>query len=88
MKKGTLKPNGVHLQDHEYVTVKLLLENGFDVELIPPSQIKHNVIIDLRRCKMSEEKAINDFKKEFSVSKHFRQMKIITKSAEILDFSK
>ena len=40
MKKGILKQNGVHLRDHEYATVKLLLENGFDVELIPPSEIK------------------------------------------------
>ena len=39
MKKGTLKTNGVHLRDHEYATVKLLLENGYDVELVPPSQI-------------------------------------------------
>ena len=41
MKKGILIQNGVHLRDHEYATVKLLLENGFDIELIPPSQIKH-----------------------------------------------
>ena len=39
MKKGKLKQNGVHLQDHEYNTVRFLLENGYDVELIPPSQI-------------------------------------------------
>ena len=32
--------NGVHLQDHEYVTVKLLLDKGYDIELIPKSQIK------------------------------------------------
>ena len=40
MKKGTLIQNGVHLQDHEYATVKLLLELGNDIELIPQSQIK------------------------------------------------
>ena len=34
-----LKPT-VHLADHEYKTVKLLTENGYDVELIPPSVIK------------------------------------------------
>ncbi len=126
MKKGILKTNGVHLQDHEYATVKLLLQNGFDVELIPPSQIKHlrmpdimmngipweikspegkskytaqnvmqgaagqsrNVIIDLRRCKLTEENAISDFTREFNISKHFKRMKIVTKSADILDFSK
>ena len=40
MKKGILKTNGVHLEEHEYETVKLLLANGYDVELIPPSVIK------------------------------------------------
>lgn len=40
MKRGTLTQNGVHLAAHEFATVKLFLENGFDVELIPPSQIK------------------------------------------------
>ena len=40
MKKGTLTQNGVHLQDHEYATVKFLLEQGFDIELIPPIRIQ------------------------------------------------
>ena len=40
MKQGIFKSNNVHLEDHEYQTVKILLENGFDVELIPTSQIK------------------------------------------------
>ena len=39
MKKGTLTQNGVHLKEHEYKTVKLLLENGYDIELIPTSKI-------------------------------------------------
>ena len=40
MEKGNLTQNGVHLQDHEYSTVKLFLDKGIDVELIPRSQIK------------------------------------------------
>ena len=40
MEIGTLKTNGVHLADHEYDTVKLLTEKGYDIELIPPSAIK------------------------------------------------
>ena len=39
-KKGQLKQNGVHLKDHEYNTVKLFLNMGYDIELIPASQIK------------------------------------------------
>lgn len=40
MKQGQLKANGVHLQDHEFHTVQTLLANGYDVELIPPTQTK------------------------------------------------
>ena len=40
MKQGKLTQNKVHLKEHEYRTVKLLLDNGYDIELIPPSAIK------------------------------------------------
>ena len=40
MKEGNLTQNRVHLKEHEYATVKTLLKNGYDVELIPPSEIK------------------------------------------------
>ena len=40
MKEGILTQNGVHLKDHEYSTVRILLNAGYDVELIPPSKIK------------------------------------------------
>lgn len=40
MGTGILKTNGVHLEDHEYATVKLLLSIGFNIELIPASQVK------------------------------------------------
>jgi hypothetical protein len=40
MAKGTLKTNSVHLQAHEYHTVKLLLEDGANIELVPTTQIK------------------------------------------------
>ena len=39
MSQGKLTTNGVHLRDHEYNTIKVLLDNGHDIELIPPSQI-------------------------------------------------
>lgn len=52
MFKGRLIQNGVHLQEHEYATVKLLLNNGYDIELIPPSQIKdfHTPDITMDGC--------------------------------------
>jgi len=40
MKQGILKTNNVHLEEHEYQTVKTLIFNGYDIELIPTSQIK------------------------------------------------
>ncbi len=126
MGKGHLKQNDVHLQDHEYTTVKLLIENGFDIELIPPSQIKNlkipdmilqgvpwemkspvadgkytiknivqnashqseNILIDLRRCKISDEIAIKQIRHFFELSKRIRRVKIITKDGGILDYSK
>ena len=126
MNKGRLTQNGVHLENHEYSTVKFFLEKGADVELIPPIQIKgmntpdiqidgliwemksptgngkntmkhnvssakrqsQNVIIDLRRCKMEEERAICEIKHHFNLSKRLRRLKIITKSEIILDIMK
>lgn len=40
MARGKLIQNKVHLKEHEYNTVKFLLNHGYDVELIPPSGIK------------------------------------------------
>lgn len=40
MEKGKLIQNKVHLEEHEYETVKCLLDQGYDIELIPPSKIK------------------------------------------------
>ena len=40
MEVGNLKTNGVHLAEHEYATIKLLLSLGYDIELIPTSQVK------------------------------------------------
>ena len=121
MEKGKLTQNGVHLQEHEYATVKLFLKKGYNIELIPPSAIKglqmadvmlqgipwekkapkgdgkntikhtfqnaghqsSNVIIDLRRCKLSEEIAMKDIKYYFKTSKRIRKMKIILNDEKI-----
>ena len=126
MEKGKLIQNGVHLEEHEWKTVKYFLEQGKDVELIPNSQIKNyhmgdimlegidwemkapigdgkytvqnimqaavqqsnNIIIDLRRSKMVEEKAIREYVREFKGSKGARRLRIIKKSGETLDFLK
>lgn len=125
-KRGRLIQNGVHLEDHEYRTVRFLLDSGYDVELIPPMQIKgmntpdiqvdgmvwelksptgngkntmkhnisnakrqsRNVIVDLRRCKMPEERSVNELKHHFDLSKRLKRLRIIKKSEIMLDFSK
>ena len=126
MEKGMLIQNGVHLREHEYDTVKYLLNAGFNVELIPERQIKgitnpdiqidgvvwemksptgdskntmkhtlqnanhqsRSVIIDLRRCKLQDEKAIKDLEHHFTLSKRLRNMKIITHDENMLDYRK
>lgn len=126
MSKGILMQNGVHLEEHEYKTVKLFLELGYDIALLPKSVIKDyhqgdfimdgvewetkapigkgkynvqnkiqeaarqssNVIIDLRRSKMIEEKAVSLYKQEFFKSNSLKRMKIIKKNNEVLDFFK
>ncbi len=126
MEKGTLKNNKVHLKDHEYKTICFLLEQGYNIELIPPLQVKgfhtpdlvlngvswemkapegdgkktiqnnmqiggkqaKRLIIDLRRCRMSQEQAIKDIKYHFGLSKRIKQIMIITKDEKLIDLKK
>ena len=39
MQKGKIIPNGVYLEKHEYDTILFLTELGFDIELVPKSNI-------------------------------------------------
>ncbi len=39
-KKGKIIPNGVSLERHEYETILVFTELGYDVSLIPKSNIK------------------------------------------------
>ena len=126
MSKGKLIHNNVHLEEHEWITVKTLLNAGCDVELVKPSEIKgyhladiiinnvyweikspsgkgkntirhnmqnagrqsKNAIIDLQRCGLPDEYAINKIIHELSLSKSLKRVKVITKQKKILDFSK
>ena len=47
-----------------------------------------NVIIDLRRSKMGEDRAVKAYEREFKNNKGLRRMKIIKKDGELLDFRK
>jgi hypothetical protein len=48
MRKGFIIPNGVVLESHEIATVVFLTDQGFDVELIPPNQLKGARTPDIR----------------------------------------
>lgn len=47
-----------------------------------------NIIIDLRRTKLPQEKCINELHMHFRLSKRIKRMKIITKDRELLEYSK
>ena len=49
MGKGKLIQNGVHLQDHEYKTVKLFLEMGYERMFKKSKRIKRMKIIKKNR---------------------------------------
>ncbi|MCR5789562.1 MAG: hypothetical protein K6G83_06710 [Lachnospiraceae bacterium] len=125
MKNGKLIQNGVHLEEHEYTKVKLFLETGYDVSLIPPIQakgmstpdmemrgviwemkapqgksrntIKHtfqnachqspNVIIDLQRCKLTDDEALKDIRYHYKTSKRIKRLIVIMKDKKIIDIS-
>ena len=126
MKKGVLIQNGVHLEDHEWKTVKYFLDKGIKVELLPKSDIKDfhigdfimeglvweakapigdgkknvenkvqeashqssNIIIDLRRSRMQDDKAAKAYEQEFWKHKGLRRMKIIRKDGNLIDIKK
>ena len=125
-RRGIVTPNGVVLETHETATVTYFTELGFDIELIPKSQVEGihrpdiimdgleweikspkgtgkwlikntlqraqkqstNIIIDLRRAKLPQEKCMNALIREFNHSKRIKRLKIITQTGKLLEFSK
>ena len=123
---GSITPNGVILETHEMATVVFLTEIGFDIELIPKSNIEgihspdiimaghewemksptgegkwlikntfqtasrqsENIIIDLRRIKLPQERCLRELNRQFSFSKRVKRMWIITKAKKLLVMEK
>ncbi len=50
MGQGIIKSNRVHLDNHEYATVRFLASLGYDIELIPPSRINGLRTPDIIMC--------------------------------------
>ena len=126
MKIGKIIPNGVSLEKHENETVVFFTNLGFNIELIPPSNIpktktpdfimdgkawemksphgkshstiehsfrhaatqSENIILDLRRNKISTDQAKTVIKKLFNASRRVHNLKVITKEQALLDFKK
>ncbi|MBO4241778.1 MAG: hypothetical protein J5883_00675 [Clostridiales bacterium] len=124
--KGKIIPNGVVLEAHETATVVYFTELGYDVELIPRSNIQgvhrpdiimdgleweikspkgegkwlikntlqkakdqsENIIMDLRRVKIPQEKCLTAIKREFDHSKRIKRIKVITKKLKLLEYEK
>jgi hypothetical protein len=55
MKQGKITPNGVVLHTYENATVVFLTEQGFNVELLPPIQLKGARTPDIRMHKLEWE---------------------------------
>jgi hypothetical protein len=49
-KTGKITPNGVILETHENATIVYLTEKGFNIELIPTSQIEGIHTPDFKMC--------------------------------------
>lgn len=45
--RGKLIQNDVHLEKHEWKTVKTLLDKGYNIELVKPSEIKGYHLADI-----------------------------------------
>ncbi len=52
MKPGKIIPNGVPLEKHEYNTILLLTNIGYDIELVPKSNIPGTKSPDIRIGKL------------------------------------
>ena len=48
----------------------------------------NNVIVDLRRCGVNQDAALKELDQYFKLSRRAKRMKAVTKTGEILDFSK
>lgn len=126
-KKGSITPNGVSLEKHEYDTVLFLTTLGYDIELIPPSHVPNrrtpdfkmnslewemkspkgktrstlehafqtamkqsvNIVFDLRRIQMPNEKAVTILEQLFNYSKGIKNLLVISKGRKkLLDYKK
>ena len=81
IKKGKITPNGVVLKTHENATVVFLTEQGYDVELIPKSNIKGvhtpDIIVNKTKWEMKAPKGEGNSLMKNTVQKALKQSRNI-----------
>jgi len=60
------------------------IENNFRAGL----RQSENIILDIRRCKLYENKSIGEIGRQFKLAKKAKRVIIITKKGKILDYAK
>jgi hypothetical protein len=63
---------------------KYVIQNAIQIAV----KQSRNVIVDLMRIKLHQDKALHELEKEFRLSKSLKRLKIITKSKKVIDFEK
>ncbi len=72
MTKGKITPNGVVLETHENATVVFMTEQGYDVELIPPVQLKGARTPDIRMNDLEWEMKTPKSNGKYTIEHAFR----------------
>ena len=123
-KRGIYISHNVTLHDHERSTINFLLQKGYSVELVRPTNIcrkpdillngvqyeiksplgdtkwtisrnlnkgrgqSNRIIIDLRRCKRSDEKCLREIRNYLAESRSVIEIIAITKDCRQIVYSK
>ena len=86
-KIGRIIHNDVRLENHEYRTVLLLAEFGFDVELIRPSSIPHSQNPDILMLGTTWEMKGPESDNQYTIKKRFRKAKKQADGRAIFDLN-
>lgn len=77
MKKGKITPNGVVLKTHENATVVFFTEQGYDIELIPKSNIpgvhSPDILMDNLKWEMKSPKGEGKYLISNTIQKAVKQ---------------
>ncbi len=88
-RKGSITiPKDVYPEPHELETVAVLIAAGFDITFIRPTRIVGYIIIDLRKTKIADSRAVKDIRLSINKAKSVQKVLVINKQSEIIDLIK